>query len=236
MQGEIGCRGKGYCYGSQVEVYVTMCAYTKTCTWIRRVYWSQFGRNPIVSFCSIYVTVCLSSVPRQSIFLDFACLFIYRIDHSPELFICLSIYKNAETCPQCQNPFFQSLETKLRFPVWTVYCPQKNCECFLFATEKHNFFFDRLKRLLAVQILEVTVYQENCRTYTFNNFSLAKWESRNGGDLFGRVKIDTAKSCIQLLQIVLLYRGHLYKELCPGIFRYSKEWKSFTIDIVTKSA
>jgi len=28
-------------------------------------------------------------------------------------------------------------------------------------SEKHTFFFDRLKRLLVVQILEVTVYQEN---------------------------------------------------------------------------
>jgi len=28
-------------------------------------------------------------------------------------------------------------------------------------SEKHNFFFDRLKRLLVVQILDVTVYQEN---------------------------------------------------------------------------
>jgi len=65
----------------------------------------------------------------------------------------------------CENPFCQSLETKLRFPVWTVYCPQKNCECFLFANKNSlrntTFFFDRLKRLLVVQILEVTVYQEN---------------------------------------------------------------------------
>ena len=74
------------------------------------------------------------------------------------------------------------------------------------------------------------------RTYTLNNFSLAKWQSRNRGELFGRAKIDTEKSCIQLLQIVLLYRGHLHKELCPGIFRYSKEWKSFIIDTVPTSA
>ena len=61
------------------------------------VYWSQFGRNPIVSFCSIYVTVCLSWVPRQGNFLDFACLTIYDIATSPELFACLTIYENAET-------------------------------------------------------------------------------------------------------------------------------------------
>jgi len=35
-----------------------------------------------------------------------------------------------------------------------------------------------------------------CRKFTFNYFSLAKWESWNGGDLFGRAKIDTTKSCI----------------------------------------
>jgi len=35
----------------------------------------------------------------------------------------------------CKNPFCQSLETKLRFTVWTVYCPLKNCECFLFANK-----------------------------------------------------------------------------------------------------
>jgi len=33
-----------------------------------RVCWSKFGRNPIVGFCSIYVTICLSLVPRQSFF------------------------------------------------------------------------------------------------------------------------------------------------------------------------
>jgi len=56
-----------------------------------------------------------------------------------------------------------------------MYCPQENCEWFLFANqqkfcEKH-IFFDRLKRLLVVQILEVTVYQENAehiRLITFH--------------------------------------------------------------------
>jgi len=94
MQEEIGCGGKGYCYGTQVEVHTTMCSCTKRCTWMRHVCWSKFGRNPIVGFCSSYVTMCLSLVPRQSFFLDFACLSM-----SPELFVCLSIYKIAETCP-----------------------------------------------------------------------------------------------------------------------------------------
>jgi len=40
-------------------------------------------------------------------------------------------------------------------------------------SEKHTFFFDRLKRLLVVQILEVAVNQENAE-HIFNNFSLAK--------------------------------------------------------------
>ena len=36
---------------------------------------------------------------KTKLFLDFACLSIYRIDICPELFVCLSIYKKAETCP-----------------------------------------------------------------------------------------------------------------------------------------
>jgi len=84
-------------------------------------------------------------------------------------------------------------------------------------SEKHTLFFHCLKRLLVVQILEVIVYQENAEHIRLITFHWQS-ESRIGGDLFGRAKIDTAKSCIQLLQIVLLYRGHLHKKLCPGIF------------------
>ena len=103
-------------------------------------------------------------------------------------------------------------------------------------SEKHTFFSRSFKTVISSTNSGSHCLSRKCRTYTFNNFSLTKWESQNGGDLFGRAKIDTAKSCIQLLQIVLLYRGHLYKELCPGIFQYSKEWKKFTIEIVPKSA
>ena len=71
---------------------------------------------------------------------------------------------------------------------------------------------------------------------TFNSFLLALWRSRNEGDLFGSSKIEADKSCNQLLKIILQYRGHLHEESVWGIFRYSKEWKSFTIDIVPKSA
>ena len=89
-------------------------------------------------------------------------------------------------------------------------------------SEKHNFFFDRLKRLLVVQILEVTVYQENAEHIRFITFHWQSDKVEMEGTCLGEPK-STAKSCIQPLQIVLLYRGHLYKELCPGIFRYSKE-------------
>jgi len=98
MKEEIGRGGKGYCYGTQFELYTTMPPYTKRCTKIRRVCWSKFGRNPIVCFCLICVTICLSLLPRQGLFLDFACLSIYIFDTSPELYVCLSIYENAETC------------------------------------------------------------------------------------------------------------------------------------------
>jgi hypothetical protein len=117
--------------------------------------------------------------------------------------------------------------------------PKKIVNVFCLPTKilwETQLFFRSFKTVISSTNSGSHCLSRKCRTYTFNNFSLAKWESRNGGDLFGRAKIDTAKSCIQLLQIVLLYRGHLYKELCPGIFRYSKEWKSFTIDIVPKSA
>ena len=41
-------------------------------------------------------------------------------------------------------------------------------------SEKHNFFFDRLKRLLVVQILEVTVYQDNAEHIRLITF---QWQS-----------------------------------------------------------
>jgi len=90
-------------------------------------------------------------------------------------------------------------------------------------SEKHTFFSRSFKTVISSTNSGRHCLSRKCRTYTFNNFSLAKWDSRNGGDLFGRANIDTVKSCMQLLKIVLLYRGHLHKELCPGIFRYSKE-------------
>ena len=98
-QEEIGCGGQGYCYGTQFLVCTTVTAYTKRCTNTRRVCWCKFGRNPTKSFWVICILICLSLVPRQGFFLDFACLSIYIFDTSPELFVCLSIYEDAETCP-----------------------------------------------------------------------------------------------------------------------------------------
>jgi len=100
--------------------------------------------------------------------------------------------------------------------------PEKIVNVFCLLTKilgETHLFFRSFKTVISSSNSGSHCLPRKCRTYTFHHFSLAKWESRNGGGLFGRVKIDTAKSCIQLLQIVLLYR----KELCPGIFRYSKD-------------
>jgi len=90
-----GGEGLGYaCYGG---ILMAMTSYTKRCTKIRRVCWCKFGRNPTKSFCVICILVSMSLFPRQGLSLDFACLPIYSLAISPELFVCLSIYENAET-------------------------------------------------------------------------------------------------------------------------------------------
>ena len=91
--------GGGEClgYARYGEILMTMTSYTKRCTSTRRVYWRKFGWNPTRSFCLICILVSLSLVPRQGLSLDFACLSIYGLTISPELFVCLSIYENAET-------------------------------------------------------------------------------------------------------------------------------------------
>jgi len=73
-----------------------------------------------------------------------------------------------------------------------MYCPQKKCECFLFANENSPrntpFFLDRLKRLLVVQIPENTVYQENAEHIRLINFH---WQSETvemGGTCLGEQK------------------------------------------------
>jgi len=51
-------------------------------------------------------------------------------------------------------------------------------------SEKHTFFFDRLKRWLVVQILEVTVYQENVEHVRLITFH---WESE---------KVEMGETCL----------------------------------------
>jgi len=96
---EIGCGRKGYCCGTSFCVCTIMTSYTKRCTWTRRVCWCKFGWNPTKGFCVICNLVSLSLIQRQGLSLDFACHFIYSLAIGPELFVCFSIYENAETCP-----------------------------------------------------------------------------------------------------------------------------------------
>ena len=73
--------------------------------------------------------------------------------------------------------------------LWMVFvCQQK-------FSEKHNFFFDRLKRLLVVQILEVTVYQENAE-HIRSGLIIFHWQSEKvemGGSCLGEQKSIQSK-------------------------------------------
>jgi len=53
---------------------------------------------------------------------------------------------------------------------------------------KHDFFFDRLKRLLVVQILEVTVYQENAEHIRLITFHCQSEKVEMGGTCLGEQK------------------------------------------------
>ena len=55
-------------------------------------------------------------------------------------------------------------------------------------SEKHNFVFDRLKRLLVVQILEVTVYQENAEHIRLITFHWQSEKVEMGGTCLGKQK------------------------------------------------
>ena len=55
-------------------------------------------------------------------------------------------------------------------------------------SQKHNLFFDRLKRLLVVQILEVTVYQENAEHINLINFHWKSETVGNAGTCLGEQK------------------------------------------------
>jgi len=60
-------------------------------------------------------------------------------------------------------------------------------------SEKHNFVFDRLKRLLVVQILEVTVYQENAQHIRLITFHWQSEKVEMGGTCLGEPKSYTKK-------------------------------------------
>ena len=55
-------------------------------------------------------------------------------------------------------------------------------------SEKHTFFFDRLKRWLVVQILEVTVYQENAEHIRLITFHWQSEKVERGGTCLGEQK------------------------------------------------
>ena len=107
-----------------------------------------------------------------------------------------------------------------------MYCPQKNYECFLFANENSPrntpFFLDRLKRLLVVQILENTVYQENAEHIRLITFHWQSEKVKMGGTCLVEQKLLQQKVVFNSCKLCY-YTENLYKELCPGIFRYSKE-------------
>jgi len=66
--------------------------------------------------------------------------------------------------------------------LWTFFvCQQK-------FSEKHSFFFDCLKRLLVVQILEVTVYQENAEHVRLITFQWQSEKVEMGGTCLGEQK------------------------------------------------
>ena len=120
-----------------------------------------------------------------------------------------------------QKPIF--LIARDQASISSVHCVLSSKKLWMFLvskwkfSEKHTFLSRSFKTVFSSTNFGSHCLSRKCRTYTLNNFSLVKWDSRNEGDLFGRAKIDTVKSCIQVLKIVLLYRRHLHKELHPGI-------------------
>jgi len=73
----------------------------------------------------------VSWVPRQGNIPDFACLTIYYIARSPELFVCLTIYENAETLSLAA-----SLRSALRIRCWC--CITTLCLCYLRWCRQHH--------------------------------------------------------------------------------------------------
>jgi len=65
--------------------------------------------------------------------------------------------------------------------------------CKLKFSEKTPFFFDRLKRLLVVHILEVTVYQENAEHIRLIIFHWQSETVKMGGTCLGEQKSIQSK-------------------------------------------
>jgi len=66
--------------------------------------------------------------------------------------------------------------------------PKKIVNVFFLPTKilwETQIFFRPFKTVISSTNSGSHCLSRKCRTHTFNNFSLAKWESRNGGDLFG---------------------------------------------------
>jgi len=80
---------------------------------------------------------------------------------------------------------------------------------------KTRFLFRSFQTVICSTNFSSYCLSIECRTY---NFSVVLWNSRNEEYLFGSSKIDTVKSCIQLLKTVLWYRGYVHKEWCQGPF------------------
>jgi len=79
-------------------------------------------------------------------------------------------------------------------------------------SEKHKFVFDRLIRLLAVQILEVTVYQENAEHIRLITLHRQSEKVEMGGTCLGEQKSIQQKvvfnSC-KLCYYTVWYRNNL---------------------------
>ena len=60
-------------------------------------------------------------------------------------------------------------------------------------SEEHTFFFDRIKRLLVIQILEVTVYQENAEHVHLITFHWSSEKVEMGGTCLGEQKSIQSK-------------------------------------------
>ena len=78
--------------------------------------------------------------------------------------------------------FFFSIHAKPHFFSRSRPIFDSRCEvCQQIFSEKHNFFFDHLKRLLVVQILEVIVYQENAEHIRLITFHWQSEKVEKGG-------------------------------------------------------